>query len=215
MPRHNPIAQLVVEGKEDQHVIWALCGAHELPQTFRVVTPGEGSGGVEDLLCSIPVRLKMAGLQALGLVLDADQNLQSRWDAVCHRLHQAGYDKLPAQPHPQGTVIGGDERARVGVWLMPNNQLPGILEDFVAHLIPQHDPLLPKAESILADIEQHNLHRYKQAYHPKALIHTWLAWQNIPGRPMGQSITAHALLHDAAIAVSFVNWLNRLFVEVE
>ncbi len=176
------------------------------------MTPGEGSGGIDELLCSIPVRLKIAGLQALGLVLDADQDLGSRWDAVCHRLRQAGYHDLPAHPHPQGSIVDDGEHARIGVWLMPDNQLPGILEDFVTCLVPEHDLLLPKAEDILADIEQNGIHRYKQVYHPKALIHTWLAWQEIPGRPMGQSITAHVLLHNAEVAMSFVNWLSRLFI---
>jgi hypothetical protein len=45
----------------------------------------------------------------------------------------------------------------------------------------------------------------------KAFIHTWLAWQKDPGLPMGRAITAKALSADSAIAVSFVNWLNRLF----
>ena len=32
---------------------------------------------------------------------------------------------------------------------MPNNQLPGILEDFVKALIPENDLLLAKAEAII------------------------------------------------------------------
>ena len=95
---------------------------------------------------------------------------------------------------------------------MPNNQLPGMLESFVTYLIPDGDSLLPKAESILSEIERENLNRYTPIHHPKAFIHTWLAWQDIPGRPMGQSITAQVLLHDTSVALSFINWLNRLFV---
>lgn len=95
---------------------------------------------------------------------------------------------------------------------MPNNRVPGILEDFVAGLIPADDALLLKAEHVVVEIERKGLQRYKLTYHAKALIHTWLAWQEIPGRPMGQSITAHSLLHDTAIAMSFIKWLNRLFV---
>lgn len=203
--------QLVVEGKNDQHVIWALCERHAIPETFEVVTADDAGGGVDDLLDGIPVRLKTAGLRTLGIVVDADENLQGRWDAIRHRLSSSDYQNLPDRPDPQGTVIEQEHLPRVGIWLMPDNQLPGMLEDFVAHLIPQNDLLLPKAEFIVAEIEQENLQRYSLLHHPKALIHTWLAWQDIPGRPMGQSITAQVLLHDTPVATAFAAWLNRLF----
>jgi hypothetical protein len=211
MASRVPVSQLVVEGKNDQHVIWALCERHAVPKTFTVVTPDDETGGVGELLDGIPVRLKIAGLRILGLVIDADQNLQGRWDAVSHRLEISGYQNLPDRPDPQGTILEQERLPRVGIWLMPDNQLPGMLEDFVAHLIPQNDLLLPKAEFILTEIERENLHRYPLLHHPKALIHTWLAWQELPGRPMGQSITAQVLSPNNPIAIAFVEWLNRLF----
>jgi len=194
-----------------QHVIWALCLRNGVLDTFTVVTPDDATGGIDELLDSIPVRLKIPGLQVLGFVIDADQDLQARWEAISYRLRISGYENLPEQPDSQGTIIERDYLPRVGIWLMPNNQLPGMLEDFVAHLIPQNDLLLPKAEFILMEIERENLHRYSLVHHPKALIHTWLAWQDMPGRPMGQSITAHVLSHDNPTAIAFIHWLNRLF----
>ncbi len=81
-----PVSQLVVEGKNDQHVIWALCVRHSVPETFTVVTPADETGGVDELLDSIPVRLKIPGLHVLGLVIDADQDIQARWEEVSYRL---------------------------------------------------------------------------------------------------------------------------------
>jgi hypothetical protein len=86
-----------------------------------------------------------------------------------------------------------------------------MLEDFVAHLIAPDDALRPKAEGILQEIERDCLNCYTLVHRPKALIHTWLAWQETPGMPMGQAITAQVLKHDCAIALSFVEWLQRLF----
>jgi len=100
-------------------------------------------------------------------------------------------------------------RPRIGVWLMPNNHLPGTLEDFVNLLIPAHDDLRPKADSVLDDIEREGLQRYKQR--SKAFIHTWLAWQEEPGCPMGQAITAKVLKPDSSTATLFIAWLQRLF----
>lgn len=211
MSQRTPISQLVVEGKDDQHVIWALCKRHNIPETFAVVTPNNENGGIDELLDGIAVRLKIAGLRTLGIIIDADQNLQGRWDAICHRLRVFGYHNLPNHPDSHGTIITQDRLPQIGVWLMPNNQLPGMLEDFVAHLIPDGDALLPKAEAILSEIEHENLNCYSSIHHPKALIHTWLAWQETPGRPMGLSITAQVLLHNATVAIAFTDWLNRLF----
>ncbi|MGK7944727.1 MAG: DUF3226 domain-containing protein [Microcystaceae cyanobacterium] len=47
--------------------------------------------------------------------------------------------------------------------------------------------------------------------HQKALIYTWLAWQEKPGRPMGQAITNHYLKHNSETVKAFTHWLSTLF----
>jgi hypothetical protein len=45
---------------------------------------------------------------------------------------------------------------------------------------------------------------------PKARIHTWLAWQDEPGKPLGQAISAHGTLTpDLPAANVFAGWLDR------
>lgn len=204
------LAQLLVEGQDDKYVILALCKQYNVAQTFSIET--SSSSGVEALLRSIPVRLKSSGLRAFGAVLDADENLEQRWQAITDRLAKAGYTSVPNQPAHSGTIIDESGKPRVGIWLMPDNQFPGMLEDFVAHLIPKDDMLRPKAQRVLDEIESQKLNRYPLVHHPKALIHTWLAWQRNPGQPMGLAITAQTLDRNEALAQSFVNWLNALFV---
>lgn len=207
-------AYLLVEGKNDQHLVWALCHQHNVPQTFTVEQSNQekqGNGGVDQLLDSIPVRLKSARLRVLGIVLDADSDAHSRWQAICGRLTQAGYNDLPTSPAPEGTIIIQPGKPKVGVWIMPDNQLPGMVESFAAQLIREDDPLAEKARVILDEIENENLGRYLAAHRPKAFIHTWLAWQETPGQPMGQAITAKVLQHDRLLAQRFINWLLMLF----
>lgn len=201
-------AQLIVEGENDKHVIWALCNQHDVEEMFSV----EPSGGVTELIKSIPVWLKTPQLKALGIVLDADQNLEERWQSVKNKLEIEGYELLPDIPNPQGTIIVNSEKPKVGIWIMPNNQLPGLLENFVAQLIPSDDSLARKTEDVLQEIEQEDINKYPPVRRPKAFIHTWLAWQESPGRPMGQAITAHCFEYDAPLANSFVEWLRNLFV---
>lgn len=203
-------SHLLVEGKNDQHVIWALCELHQVPETFDVLVPGDG--GVDAVLADIPTRLKEAGLQALGIVIDADEDIRIRWQSLRNRLQQAGYP-LPSQLSLNGFTTSPPNRPRIGVWIMPDNRLPGILENFVTHLIPVNDPLKPVAEDTLQSIEKKGLHRYQITHRPKALIHTWLVWQETPGMPMGQAITARVSQYDASIANRFVDWLQKLFIE--
>ena len=208
MPVQDSKAELLVEGKNDKHVVWSLCEQHQVPQTFDVKDVGDDAKVLE----SIPVRLKAARLRALGIVLDADQSVARRWQAVCGRLQQAGYLHLPVAPSPQGSIIQMEGKPRIGVWLMPDNQTPGMLEHFVSYLIPKGDDLAPWAKGVLEAIEKEGLNRYSlPSRHQKAFIHTWLAWQETPGQPMGQAITAQVLNSHNDIVQSFVNWLNLLF----
>lgn len=209
-PLSHP-AHLLVEGKNDRHVVWALCKQYNVPENFSVEVPGSDVGGVDELIESIPVRLRIARLRALGIVLDADQNLHGRWMAVRRSIVDFGYEHVPEQPSSEGTIVSTEGRPRVGVWLMPNNELPGMLENFVAYLISDGDTLATKAQSVLDSIETENINRYIPTHRPKAFIHTWLAWQENPGQPMGTSITARVLSNENPATLLFINWLMRLF----
>lgn len=204
--------KLLVEGKNDQHVIWALCNQYQLPKTFSVeVAEEDGTASIETLLAGLPARLDEQNLQTLGIVVDADSDLAARWQAIRDKLMKSRYENIPQMPPAEGWVYAVPDLTKVGVWLMPNNQLSEMLENFVAQLIPFDDVLHPKAEAVLQEIEHECLNCYASIHRPKALIHTWLAWQKTPGMPMGQAITAQVLSHDSPLALTFVEWLQRLF----
>lgn len=95
--------QLLVEGKDDRHVIWALCEQHQLPETFSVEVPQEDDDpGIEALLSGLSARLKEKNLRTLGIVVDADQDLLARWQAVRDRLNASGYQNIPKRPPGAG-----------------------------------------------------------------------------------------------------------------
>lgn len=94
---------------------------------------------------------------------------------------------------------------------MPNNDTAGMLEDFLAVLIPKGDQLLPIVLTTLDHIEERNLNIYRPEHKSKAVIHTWLAWQENPGTPMGQSITKRYLTTDNEICRRLIEWLTVLF----
>jgi len=209
---------LLVEGKDDFHLIrnlWMVRDNRE--DAFEIKSPravDPDAGGKTVLLDSLPLELKREGLQRLGIVLDADENLSATWDAVASRLRAEGYPVPPDLP-AQGLVLDhpSGDGPRVGVWVMPDNRLPGMLEDFVRLLIPDGDALAPEAEKAVQVIEGQGLQRYTSQHRPKAFIHTWLAWQKEPGKPMGAAITRRYLDSASLQADVFVAWLCRLFLE--
>ncbi len=99
---------------------------------------------------------------------------------------------------------------RVGVWVMPDNQTEGILEDFLRFLVPENSALFGHVESSVAEIPEGEV-RFRPPDTPKAIIHTWLAWQREPGKPLGAAITARYLDPNVAKVDLLVAWLNRLF----
>jgi hypothetical protein len=215
-PKKSQLDQiLIVEGPDDQHVIWALCAQHQLPQTFEVSLAGKNTGK-EAVLADFPIQLKNNKWKTVAIVIDADQDTAASWQAVRDRLITAGYTNVPKQPPQSGLILASEESPeqylpRFGVWLMPDNQTTGILEDFIRQLIPANDPLKPEADRILNELESAKIQQYAAKDRAKAFIHTWLAWQESPGRPMGQTITAKVLEKDAPIAATFTDWLRKLF----
>jgi len=93
---------------------------------------------------------------------------------------------------------------------MPDNTIPGMLEDFMSLLIPAGDILWPMAQGIVQQVTITD-RRFPQTQGMKANIHTWLAWQEEPGKPMGQAITKRYLDAAAPDAQQLIRWIRKLF----
>lgn len=198
--------KLLVEGNDDQHVIWALCEKFSIGENFDVVD----CEGIESLLAQIPVRFKQSGVDTVGVIIDADLNIESRWQSIKDTLKPHGFvfpDKLPSN----GFVSDNHNGKVIGVWIMPNNKTAGMLEDFMAFLVPDDDCLMPIVDSVLNEIELANLNNYSRVHKSKAKIHTWLSWQEDPGSPMGLAITKRYLSVDENNCSELINWILKLF----
>ncbi len=200
---------LLVEGIDDEHVLKHLCGQRGVGKLDEI----KPQGSVEQLLENFPVRLKESEIEILGVVLDADTDLAGRWDALRQRLKQAGYGGVPDHPAANGTILAPPPDTllpRFGVWIMPDNQSKGILEDFLRFLVPTGSRLFEHVKSSVAGIPEEE-RRFSQLAEPKAIIHTWLAWQEEPGKPLGTAITAKFLNPNVSQVDLLVAWLKRLF----
>ena len=203
--------KLLVEGNDDQHVVWALCEKHHVPESFDVVD----CESVDNVLKAFELRLKLVDHnQRIGVVVDADVNLKSRWESIVSILKKTGkYDCCNIDLPQDGLLLDSTDNTypKVGIWLMPDNNQNGMLEDFMAALATSDDTLMKKSEDVLTKLEEEGIQKYKPVHRSKAKIHTYLAWQDVPGRPMGQAITANILNSDSDVAIRFANWLKEMF----
>jgi hypothetical protein len=197
---------LLLEGKDDEHVFYHLLQHHKVPERFKI----KNKNGVEKLLEELDVELLGSGLQSLGIVVDADLNLKRRWNELKHKLSQSGYTHLPVNPTQGGTIIEQENKPTVGVWLMPDNVIPGMLEDFIGLLVSPEDALWPIAMTCTDQVMQIE-RRFPKGHRSKAIIHTWLAWQKVPGTPFGSAINEKFLDADAPHAQELIAWIRRLF----
>ena len=102
MAKENRI--LFVEGADDQHTIWAICEHFKVEETFVVEIPDRIGkinrkakstelGGIDNVLKATRLNL-IAGLSAverIGIVIDADESLNARWQSVSSLLEKAGF----------------------------------------------------------------------------------------------------------------------------
>lgn len=200
---------LLVEGRSECHVINRL--RQRLAQRFDSIPEFkiEDKGGIGPLLDSIEWQVKAPGLRSLGILVDANDDPGSRWLAVTGRLRRADVD-FPNGPSPFGIIIEGTLHIpRIGIWMMPDNSSPGQLEDFIAAMIPDDDPIWPLSQSYVEDIpETHR--KFKPPKTLRAQVHAWLAVREDP-RQIGQAITAGDLDVDVEACQRFVRWLRNLF----
>lgn len=199
---------LLVESPNDQHVCYALFVHYNVPMTFEV----RAKGNVSNVLKTLTSELKKLDddrLERIGILVDADTDLRKRWAELMHILQRAGYENVPHHPDAEGTIIAFANRPIVGIWLMPDNTNPGELEDFIATLVPHDDGLWFHADQTLRTLIER---RFRDEDTIKAHVHTWLAWQSEPGRPMGYAIGRGTLRADAPLAARLIVWINRLFV---
>ena len=207
MPSIDPPERvLLVEGESDVHVVHHLCRRQDEPMpSFQI----EDKGTLGQVLDAIGPELKVSGRKALGVLVDANDSLADRWRDLSSRCRAESID-LPPRPITTGTILETvDGRPRIGIWLMPDNESPGELEDFVQRMIPADDPVWPRSEDYVDRIPVPD-RRFRPGKLLRAKLYAWLATRENPGR-MGAAIGARDLRVDGALGSTFSRWLRSLF----
>ncbi|CAK8716964.1 DUF4435 domain-containing protein [Candidatus Electronema halotolerans] len=204
---------LLVEGEEDKRVIPELVEANGVQWGNKPkdrIVEIKPLHGIEKLLDKnlINIELKASGLKILGIILDADEFPSKRWQSIRNCLIER-FPDLPEQLPQSGLIHLGE--IKVGVWMMPDNKERGMLETFLQFLLPEDSKALWQFSEQSCHQAKEQGACFKDCHSDKAKIHTWLAWQNPPGRQLGYAIKERILSPDSPQAEIFMQWFKALF----
>ena len=248
----NSTIVLLVEGKDDVHVISKLLAKYNLstlrddndkginPRKINLhfcnkmtvpldISPCEESDNDDKATATLKkfqAKIIDANSKIVGLVLDNDGSNRSIQihEVICRvkkeRKKKANIDicwKLEQNYNiltPGGFIAepANLDTPRIGCWLMPDNKNSGMLETFLATLIPEkRHGLYGHAKEATQKAKKNFEAPYKDCHEDKATMHTYLAWQDEPGKPFGLAFDQRSFDYQNPHAKSFVDWIKTLF----
>jgi len=227
---------LLTEGTTDEHVAGHLYRSkYNSDPPFSIRTPDSaaklvttefekqlrGAGGMLEVL---PALIKTPGLKVLGVLIDADDpQEQHRWRDLRECLADVTIE-VPKTPDPRGTIINIDTRLndapqlkRVGVWLAPDNESPGELEDLIATMARADDDAWPLAAeyiaTVLSKVEGKDKHLIQRRRKTRATVWAWMATRREPVS-VGAAIKNQDLDATGELCQRFIAWLENLYTDI-
>lgn len=209
---------LLVEGDTDEHVVGHIWGSKHNEEPPFLIT---GSGGNSRVMEEVAVRLKAPDLCTLGIMVDADQDIDKCWRDLKEKMDEAGIS-LPNTPNSEGTIVTLDRNAKttrslskVGVWIAPDNESSGELEDFIATMMPTEDVVWPLAQAYADSVIElpppragkHLIQPHRKMH---AAVWAWMASRRQSTR-IGSAIRAGDLNVDGELCRLLLAWLEKLF----
>ncbi len=156
--------------------------------------------------------LKEPGLHALGIILDADQSVDTVWQRMRSWFSQE-FSDMPATIPSTGFISAVNPYGiRLGAWIMPDNLSSGMLETFLKYLVrSEHQPLWDYAKVARDEAKSKHGAPFKSVHLDKAWMHTFLAWQDEPGPQLHEAVDHTILDPTCPYSQPFVAWFRQLF----
>lgn len=205
----TPTSLLLVEGRSEENAIREFYKQWGIDINFNI----NNEGSITKLKTSFKMHLKSSNvLRKLWIIINADISYACAWQSISDILERSGKYNPPKQLSPKGLILKPiDENDLViGVWIMPNNQDIGMLEDFMMKIIPEDNELLSEAEIAITNLEKKNIQKYKSVHRAKAKLHTWLAWHDEPGDSVNVAIKKKLFSQDKELVNVFKDWIMEL-----
>ncbi len=195
---------LLLEGSDDCNIISKFCEDNAIRADFGFCNCGSDN----QVLHKLNALLKKSDPpEVIGVILDADQNIDERYQEIKAKV--ADFYNLPKNMPKDGLVHLEKGLPKLGIWIMPNNQDNGALEEFYLELATDIDTAF--INNTIQEAEKKELTSFKSQHRKKAIMHTYFAWQDTPGMPLHAAINKIVLDNNAEIAHVFKGWLISLF----
>ena len=208
----------MVEGAEDLRTIPYLIEANGIPWEVdnQFIVSIQKYDGIENLIDPDEIKYQLNGseVEALGIIVDADESCDRRWQSIKNACSEIILD-LPNRVPKRGLIHNAskdnNKPVKFGVWIMPDNMNRGMLETFLAYLVPdESETLWQYVQQIVIEAKEKGA-TYKPTHLDKANIYSWLALQNPPGRQLHSAVMEKILNPQHPKAQIFLSWFVNLY----
>jgi hypothetical protein len=159
-----------------------------------------------------------ASASHLGILLDADEGAGKAWSQLRDLLvlkdalewHGIDLRDIPNSP-VQGGWIGRTGIVRLGVYILPDNSSPGMLETLLWDCLRQRDQPLGRYISDRTKGAREHGATFKDIHLHKALYHTYLAWNDPPDEMVSRKVSTEEMDFSDPRIASLVTWLVDMF----
>ena len=213
---------LFVEGSSDKTIVKEILNTY-LPH-WQITRKRSGSSqpqidiqdlqGIKNITPDkIFNQLADPNVPALGIVIDADGSASDQWQEICQTcqsVEQLNSISFPNQIPGNGFICSVSDDQKFGIWMMPDNRSPGMLETLLSQLIPSdRENLWIHLQNSVSQAKQLGA-TFDDKHLDKAHIYTWLAWHHKPGAWLKTGERA-VFNFDHPQVQAFVDWLKTLY----
>jgi len=213
---------LLVEGDSDKSFFEKICKNLSLGTSVQVAPPKDLGGmrnskeGVFNLLATLLSQLDDGTFTHIAAIVDSDyikygQGYQKTIERISTILDPLGFTLKESESTQNGLCFKhSDGLADFGLWIMPDNQNEGMLEDWIKSCIKEDEsPLFQQASDAVGSLSDP---KFKDHLAAKAEVATWLAWQEKPGHGLYAVLKDDLLDNTRPLFQDMEQWLKAIYL---
>jgi hypothetical protein len=215
---------LIVEGDADKSLFEKICRKIELETSVKVAvskdlggTHNSKEGVLKTLRDFLPLLQSADKVTRIAVVVDADYSAhhglgyERTIEKITSIVQIAGFER--DNENQAGIIFNNpDSSGSFGLWVMPDNQNEGMLEDWIKNCIV--DTELTLFQQATNTLQQLTNRKFPDHLLSKAEVATWLAWQKKPGHGIYSVIKDDLLDLEHPLFKELERWLIKVFTDL-
>jgi hypothetical protein len=217
---------LLVEGESDRNFFQRLlkslgyCDGYEIKCAVpedHAQKKNTKQGVLNAIRDTYLTQLSDGQLSEFAVILDADSTeYQQGFDSTVaafqkildQQKNEIGEYQQDSNSNSSGLIFKNkDGLPNIGLWVMPNNCDDGMLEDWMRkNIVASENDLM---QYVLSCVEDLPVRKFKSIHETKAVVATWLAWQEKPNLTSRNAV--NLMDEDAFLMQDFKKWLSDVF----